>query len=138
MHTTNYKEFKGEIENYVNNGNNIFESRIDHAFVMLKIRTNLSRTKIKKKDGLVILPRPSTQKKPSHIFRNIGRAAFRRVQADIANPASAYFSLKDAPRMRLTERIEKNECYSCVDRFSECFSLDIEEIGDEKNDGCWW
>ncbi len=51
MYTTNYKKFKGEIENYVNNSNNIFESRIDHAFSMLKIRTNLSRTKIKKKDG---------------------------------------------------------------------------------------
>lgn len=51
MHTTNYKEFKGEIENYVNNSNNIFESRIDHAFSMLKIRTKLSRNKIKKKDG---------------------------------------------------------------------------------------
>lgn len=51
MYTTNYKKFKGEIENYVNNSNNIFESRIDHAFSMLKIRTNLNRTKIKKKNG---------------------------------------------------------------------------------------
>ena len=41
MYTTNYKKFKGEIENYVNNSNNIFESRIDHAFSMLKIKTNL-------------------------------------------------------------------------------------------------
>ena len=28
MYTTNYKKFKGEIENYVNNSNNIFESRM--------------------------------------------------------------------------------------------------------------
>jgi len=51
MHTTNYKKFKGEIENYVNKSNNIFESRIDRAFSMLKIRTSLSLTKIRKKDG---------------------------------------------------------------------------------------
>lgn len=51
MHTTNYKKFKGEIENYVNNRNNIFESRIDHAFSVLNFRTHLSRTNIKKKDG---------------------------------------------------------------------------------------
>jgi hypothetical protein len=51
MHTTNYQKFKGEIENYVRNGENIFESRIDRAFSLLNIRTHLSRTKIKKDDG---------------------------------------------------------------------------------------
>jgi len=51
MHTTNHKKFKGEIENYVNNRTNIFESRIDRAFSVLNFRTHLSRTNIKKKDG---------------------------------------------------------------------------------------
>ena len=51
MHTTKFKKFQGEIENYVNNRNNIFESRIDRAFSALNFRTNLSRTNIKKKDG---------------------------------------------------------------------------------------
>ena len=51
MHTTNCKKFKGEIENYVNKGSNIFESKIERAFSALTFRTLLSRTKIKKKDG---------------------------------------------------------------------------------------
>ena len=51
MHTTKFKKFQGEIETYVNNRNNIFESRIDRAFSALNFRTNLSRTNIKKKDG---------------------------------------------------------------------------------------
>ena len=51
MHTTNLRKFKGEIENYVNNRNNIFESRIDRVFSFLNFRTNLCRTNIKKKDG---------------------------------------------------------------------------------------
>ena len=65
MHTTNCRKFKGEIENYVSKEKNIFESKIDRAFSMLKFKTYLSRTKIVKKDGyhaahllfiLVLLP----------------------------------------------------------------------------------
>lgn len=65
MHTTNYRKFKGEIENYVSKEKNVFESKIDRAFSMLKFKTYLSRTKIVKKDGyhaahllfiLVLLP----------------------------------------------------------------------------------
>ena len=51
MHTINLIKFKGEIENYVNSGNNIFESRIERAFSFLNFKTILSRTNIKKKDG---------------------------------------------------------------------------------------
>ena len=51
MHTTNYKKFKGEIENYVTKGKNIFESRIDRTFRMLNVKTHLNHTKIRKKDG---------------------------------------------------------------------------------------
>ena len=51
MHTTNYKKFKGEIENYVSKSGNIFESKIDRVFSMLRFKTYLNRTKIKKKDG---------------------------------------------------------------------------------------
>ena len=51
MHTTNYKKFKGEIENYVSKSGNIFESKIDHAFSMLRFKTWMNQTKIKKKGG---------------------------------------------------------------------------------------
>ena len=51
MHTTNLKKFKGEIESYVNNGVNIFESRFDRAFSMLHFKTHLCRTRIRKEDG---------------------------------------------------------------------------------------
>jgi len=36
MHTTNYRKFKGKIENYVNKSNNLLESKIDHAFSILQ------------------------------------------------------------------------------------------------------
>ena len=51
MHTTNYKKFKGEIENYVTKEKNIFESRIDRAFRALNFKTQLNLVKIIKKDG---------------------------------------------------------------------------------------
>ena len=51
MHTTNCKKFKGEIENYVRKGSNIFESKIERAFSALRLKTLLTRNKIKKKDG---------------------------------------------------------------------------------------
>ena len=51
MYTTKCKIFKGEIENYVCKGENIFESRIDHLFSVLNIKTLLSRSKIIKYDG---------------------------------------------------------------------------------------
>ena len=47
MDTTNHQKFKGEIENYVHNGENIFESRIDRALSSLNIKTHLCRTKVK-------------------------------------------------------------------------------------------
>ena len=51
MHTTNYKKFKGEIENYVTKEKNIFESRIDRTFRALNFKTQLNLVKIIKKDG---------------------------------------------------------------------------------------
>ena len=51
MHTTNYKKFKGEIENYVTKEKKIFESRIDRTFHALNFKTQLNRVKIIKKDG---------------------------------------------------------------------------------------
>ena len=51
MYTTKCKKFKGEIENYLDKEKNIFESRIDRAFYMLNLKTQLNRVKIKKKDG---------------------------------------------------------------------------------------
>jgi len=65
MSTTNHKKFKGEIENYLNNGLHNFESKIDAAFSALKFKTWLCKSNIVKKDGyhachllfiLVILP----------------------------------------------------------------------------------
>ena len=51
MYNTKCKKFKGEIENYLDKEKNIFESRIDRAFCMLNLKTQLNRVKIKKKDG---------------------------------------------------------------------------------------
>jgi hypothetical protein len=51
MFTTNPTKFKGEIENYLRNGQNKFDSTIDRAFSCLKFKTWLSRTDIRKKDG---------------------------------------------------------------------------------------
>ncbi len=65
MNTTNCKKFKGEIENYLRNGQNNFESKIDNTFSSLKFKTWLCKTNIIKKDGyhashvlfiLIILP----------------------------------------------------------------------------------
>lgn len=51
MNTTNAKRFKGEIQNYLSNHKNIFESKIDRVFSSLKIKTWLNRNGIIKKDG---------------------------------------------------------------------------------------
>ena len=51
MNTTNCKKFKGEIENYIGNGQNNLESKIDNAFSSLKFKTWLCKTNIIKKDG---------------------------------------------------------------------------------------
>lgn len=63
--TTNCRKFKGEIENYLINGQNNFELKIDNAFSSLSFKTWLCRTNIRKQDGyhashllfmLIILP----------------------------------------------------------------------------------
>ena len=51
MFSRNQKIFKGEIENYLKNGHNFFDSKIDRAFQTLKIKTCLCRANINKKDG---------------------------------------------------------------------------------------
>ncbi len=65
MITTKCIKFKGEIENYLRNGQNNFDSKINSAFLSLKFKTLLCRTNFIKKDGyhaahllfiLIILP----------------------------------------------------------------------------------
>ena len=65
MSTTNCAKFKGEIENYLRNGDHNFESKINEAFSALKFKTILCRSNIIKNDGyhaahllfiLIILP----------------------------------------------------------------------------------
>ena len=51
MITTKCKRFKGEIENYLRNGQNNFEVKIDRAFCSLKIRTWLCKSNIIKREG---------------------------------------------------------------------------------------
>jgi len=51
MFTTTCKKFKGEIENYLRNGQNNIESKIDSAFSSLKFKTWLCKTNNIKKDG---------------------------------------------------------------------------------------
>ena len=50
MSITTCEKFKGEIENYLSNGQNNFESKIDSAFSSLKFKTWLCKTNIIKKD----------------------------------------------------------------------------------------
>ncbi len=49
MHTRNCSKFKGQIEGYLAQEKNVFESRIHRAFSLLSLGTHLSRTKIIKK-----------------------------------------------------------------------------------------
>lgn len=51
MVTTKCKKFKGEIENYLRNGKNNFDVKIDRAFCSLKFKTWLCKSNIVKKDG---------------------------------------------------------------------------------------
>jgi hypothetical protein len=51
MFTKNHKKFKGEIENYLRNHQNNFDSKIGSAFSSLKIKISLCKSNIIKKDG---------------------------------------------------------------------------------------
>ncbi len=51
MNTSIARRFKGEIERYLTQGQNRFESRINDAFSLLNIKTWLCRANIIKKDG---------------------------------------------------------------------------------------
>jgi hypothetical protein len=51
MHTRNCQNFKGEIEFYLKNGQNVFDSKIDSVFQSLKFKTWLCRANIKKQEG---------------------------------------------------------------------------------------
>lgn len=51
MPTKNINKFKGEIENYLGNQTNNFDSKIDSAFSSLKVKTYLCTSNIIKKDG---------------------------------------------------------------------------------------
>ena len=51
MYSTKCKRFKGEIETYLSNEKNIFESRMDRAFRMLNVKTQMNQANIRKKDG---------------------------------------------------------------------------------------
>ena len=51
MFTRNCRNFKGEIEYYLNNGQNVFDSKIDGVFQTLKVKTWLCRANIKKQEG---------------------------------------------------------------------------------------
>ena len=48
---TSCKKFKGEIENYLINRHNNFDSKINTVFSVLNFKTCLSRTNIRKQDG---------------------------------------------------------------------------------------
>ena len=65
MINTNTRKFKGEIENYLVNSKNNFDSKINKVFSLIKFKTLLCRTNIVKRDGyhayhllfiLIILP----------------------------------------------------------------------------------
>lgn len=51
MVTTECKKFKGEIENYVVNGRNNFDSKVNKIFSCLNLKTSLCRANIIKREG---------------------------------------------------------------------------------------
>lgn len=51
MFNTTCAKFKGEIENYLRNGQNNIESKIDNVFSSLKFKTWLCKSNIIKKGG---------------------------------------------------------------------------------------
>lgn len=51
MRTTKCQKFKGEIENYLRNGQNNFDVKIDRTFCSLKFKTWLCKSNIVKRDG---------------------------------------------------------------------------------------
>lgn len=51
MITTKRQKFKGEIENYLQNGQNNFDVKIDRVFCSLKFKTWLCKSNIVKRDG---------------------------------------------------------------------------------------
>ncbi len=68
-------KFRGEVENYLRNEQNNFDSKIDRLFAALRIRTLLSRTGIKKKQGFhsahllfILLMPPLLKLKTVHSF----------------------------------------------------------------------
>ena len=51
MRTTKCQKFKGEIENYLRNGQNNFDVKIDRALSSLKFKSWLCKSNIVKRDG---------------------------------------------------------------------------------------
>lgn len=51
MITTNYKKRIGEIENYLRNGQNNFDIKIDDAFRFLKFKTWFYKSNIMKRES---------------------------------------------------------------------------------------
>jgi len=77
MNTLKEKRFKGEIERYLNQNHNLFESRVKDVFSLLNIKTWLHRTGIFKKEGyhaahllFVLVVLPVLKLKTVHSFCN--------------------------------------------------------------------
>ena len=75
MLTRNCRNFKGEIEHYLKNGRNVFDSKIDGVFQSLKFKTWLCRANIKKQEGyhaahvlFILFMLPLLQIKTVHSF----------------------------------------------------------------------
>jgi hypothetical protein len=101
MSNTNVKKFKGEIENYLNNHRNIFESKIDGVFRSLNFRTWLSRCRIIKKDGygashilFILLMMPLLQVKTVHSF------CMKQWHHWSANKKDVLYRFKNNPKFR--------------------------------------
>jgi hypothetical protein len=54
MHTRNYQNFKGEIEVYLKNGQNVYDSKIDSVFQSLKFKTGSAGQTLKSKKGITL------------------------------------------------------------------------------------
>lgn len=101
MINTNCQKFKGEIENYLNNHQNIFESKIDSVFRSLRFKTNLSRNRIIKQNGyaashilFILLMMPLIQ------IRTVRSFCFKQWNHWSTSKKDTFYRFKNNPKYR--------------------------------------
>ncbi len=101
MFSRNCQKFKGEIDVYLKNGRNVFDSKIDSAFQSLKIKSWLCYANIKKQEGyhagqllFILFMLPLFQLKTVHSFCRKQWLQWSSCKKD------SYYRFKKNPRYR--------------------------------------